>query len=480
VLIPQRPFWSPDSKSIAYFTIDGLYRVKVSGGAPTPIFKRNLTSVMSGSWSEDGTIVFFEPGKGLLEIPASGGEPKQLLDGPVGFPQMLPSGVFLYWQGGDAPGIYAATRKNPKNGQRLVSPTDGPGVYASGYLLWKSGTALVAQPFDPVTLKLSGEPQQLLESIAVGDLGEPMWTVSTTGRAIYDAEGNDRQLAWYPRNGPSLGSIDQPRRYQGFRLFDNGRRIIIQANAPSDRGVWVIDEGGRSTHPIAGATVNPIPSPDGKSFVSSLPGAGLYRADISGENRLRFKTVDTNFQFATDWSGDVLLFTPQMGETKNDIYSLKMSPNGTPAPGATPVPYLNGPAMEHFARFAPGQKERWLAYQSDESGREEVYIQSFPTKGEKVAVSQQGGSFPVWGPDGHELFYTSPDNKVMVVSVTFNGSSASASPPRVVFTLPPNITYLPSSPFETIDGQKFLVLSGVAPPTRPLQMISNWPALLRH
>jgi len=135
--------------------------------------------------------------------------------------------------------------------------------------------------------------------------------------------------------------------------------------------------------------------------------------------------------------------------------------------------------MEIAARFAPGQNQKWLAYQSDESGRAEVYIQSFPTKGEKRIVSQ-GGSFPVWGPGGRELFYLSPDNRIMVVDVKFSATSFTVSPPDEVFPLSANDGVLVASPFDTVDGQRFLVLSSVAPPTRPLQFIDNWPELLKQ
>ena len=142
--------------------------------------------------------------------------------------------------------------------------------------------------------------------------------------------------------------------------------------------------------------------------------------------------------------------------------------------------YLQTPAFENNARFAPGQNQKWLAYQSDESGRLEIYVQSFPAKGEKLRVSSQGGSFPGWGPGGRELFYVSPDSKIMVADVTFGPSSVSASTPRELFPLPLSNVPLTSSPFDTVDGQRFLVLSPVAPATHPLQVVDNWPALLKH
>ena len=163
---------------------------------------------------------------------------------------------------------------------------------------------------------------------------------------------------------------------------------------------------------------------------------------------------------------------------KDDIWSLRVTPNGNAAPGAKPDPFLQTPALETNTRFAPGHNQRWLAYNSDESGRPEVYIQSFPMKGAKLRVSTQGGRFPVWGPDGRELFYLGLDDKLMVVNVTYGQNSVSASEPQELFPIPP--TAIPViAPYDTVDGQKFLVLAPVAPANRPLQVIDNWQALLK-
>jgi hypothetical protein len=157
------------------------------------------------------------------------------------FPQVLPNGAFLYaGPEPDSPGIYATTIANSKSAKRLMSlspPAYGTAVYVSGYLLWPDGSTLLAQPFDPKTLSLSGKPQRLLEPMALGTVGELTLTVSTTGRLIYDAEGNDKQLTWYARTGQRVGSVGPSGSYLSFRLFDEGGRIVAQANASKDRGL---------------------------------------------------------------------------------------------------------------------------------------------------------------------------------------------------------------------------------------------------
>jgi Tol biopolymer transport system component len=472
----QNPFWSPDGKSIGFFAGGGVYRVEAAGGEPVLIVQPDTGFTMSGSWSEDGQILF-QRGSTLYIVNESGGKPRQLRTGS-GFPQVLPGGSFLY-QDLATTAIYAAPIAHPENSKRLVNAT-GHGVYASGYLLWRDGTALLAQKFDPSTLSLSGEPLRILDPIASGSFNEPVLTVSTTGRLIYDAEVNkDGQLAWYTRrDGHQTGTVGRPGSYQGFRLFDNGRLIVVQANDSKDRGLWLIDEKGKPSLISPEPNVNPTPSPDGKSIVYGYPGRGLYRIDTTGENTTALKVTDPiPFQFPTDWSGDLLVFD-MVDKMRNDIWSVRVTPNGNAVPGAKPVPYLPTPALEGYTRFAPGHNQRWLAYQSDESGRTEVYIQSFPTKGTKVPVSRQGGAFPVWGPEGRELFYLAPDNKLMFVNVTYGQNSVSASEPQELFTIPP--TAIPvTATYDTVDGQKFLVLAPVAPANRPLQVIDNWQALLK-
>jgi serine/threonine protein kinase len=476
----QRPFWFPDSKSVGFFAEGGIYRAEAAGGEPVLIAETDTSLPMWGSWSEDGQVLFSTGATHATYIvPAKGGKPKQLLPDAV-VPQVLPGVAFLYWKPSEA-AVYAAPIAHPENGKRLVK-ANAFGVFASGYLLWSDGTVLLAQKFEPSTLSLSGEPQRILEPIAFGPFNEPSLSVSTNGRLIYDAEVNkDVQFAWYTRGGQRTSSIGKTGSFQGFRLFDKGSQIIVQANDTKDRGLWLFDEKGISKRLNGDIPVNPTPSPDGKSIIYGVPAAGLYRVDATGENRTELEIADRQtFQFPTDSSGDFLLLTASGGmKTQVDIWSLRVTPNGRVAPGATLEPYLRTTARETNARFAPGHNQHWIAYQSDESGRMEIYVQAFPPKGGKVPVSTQGGIFPVWGPGGRELFYLSPEDKLMVVTVTYGQDSVSASPPQELFPIPP--TAIPLSPtYDTLDGERFLVLAPVTPANHPLQVIDNWTALLKH
>jgi len=266
----QRPFWSPDSKSIGYFGQRGLYRVEVAGGAPTLINEIDTSLPMFGSWAEDGTILFSQGDK-LFTVSSSGASEAKRLPTCCGHPHVLAGGAFLYWNfnGGDDPAIYAARFADPV-GKRLVG-AGGMVGYFSGYLLWRNDTSLLAQPFDPTTLTLSGEPRELLNPIASGDLGEPLVTVSTKGQLVYDPDGNDKKFGWRDRAGRVVKAVTRTGSYSGFRLLDDGRTLIM-AGAQKDRGFWLMDESGGLTPVISHiVTVSPTPSPDDKSMIYGEP-----------------------------------------------------------------------------------------------------------------------------------------------------------------------------------------------------------------
>ena len=477
----QRPFWSPDSKSVAFFDVGRIYRVGVSGGAPQPVAKLDSLNPMAGSWSEDETILFFDGGKGFFTVSATGGEPKPLPGSAGAFPQWLPGGGFLFFRsnGGKDPAIYVATTADPK-GERLVSASGLVG-YFSGYLLWRHGTALLAQPFDPKTLTLDGSPQEVLNPIGFGPLGDPHVSVSTTGRIIYDAAANIKQLAWYS-GAQMVGPFGGSGIHSSFRLFDKGRRAMIQVEGEKEGGVWVVDERGTSSPVLSGTfAILPTPSPDDKTVLFGT-GMGIARSSIGGEDRrvLNIRVEPTVSPAPTDWSGDVMLFHLFRSESSRlDIWSVRLTPDGDVAPGAEPKKYLETAAGEGYARFAPGQNQKWLAYHSDKSGHQEIYLNSYPARRQDLSISTQGGRFPVWDASGRKLFYTTLDDQVMVVDAKFSASSVSASPPRKVFSL----SVVDSQPFasriDTYDGERFLVLSSVASPTRPLQVIDNWTQLLK-
>ncbi len=220
-------------------------------------------------------------------------------------------------------------------------------------------------------------------------------------------------------------------------------------------------------------------SPSAIVFSSGTP-LNLFRKEPRGAGNEQRLTQAPNLQLANDWSRDgrFLLYYEIAPGTQRDLWILGVTPEGKPAPDATLRPYLRTRFNESWGRFSPEASPRWVAYQSDETGRYEVYIQAFPEPQGKFQISTGGGQYPQWGAGGRELFYLSLDYKLMVVSVKLGADSVEPSTPRELFPLPAVDTG--QSPYDTApDGQRFLVRAAPGEAGQPLTVIVNWPALLK-
>jgi Tol biopolymer transport system component len=188
-------------------------------------------------------------------------------------------------------------------------------------------------------------------------------------------------------------------------------------------------------------------------------------------------TRSPNNQYISDWSHDgrFIVYDEVTADTGADLWTLRVTPDGKPAPGATPRPYLRAPFDQGNARFSPD--DRWVAYESNDSGQSEVYVQAFPEARDKFPVSTGGGQFPEWSADGRELYYVSNDRMLMSVAVNANGSVMEASRPRELFPVP---TTVAGAPYEAArDGRRFLTSLAVKN-SLPLNVIVNWPALVKR
>jgi Tol biopolymer transport system component len=486
------PFWSPDGNAIAFISHGKLRRMDIAGGTPFVIC--DVPRAYGGSWAPDGRILVGVFVGTIASVPASGGtlSPLTAFDKSRGdiahvWPQVLPGGHFLYWAASSKPEhdgvIYAASFEKPNERIRLVT-TETRAIYASspdghGYLLWQRAGTLVAQQFDGATLKLSGEARPLAESVGVvGAMSFIPVAVSTNGTLVY-APAHLRQLTWFDRAGKQLGTVGDRGLYAAVstRVSPDGKQIAT-TRMDTGRELWVIDaERGtsrRMTHDSWGG-FNPQWSLDGRTllFVGEAVTA-LYRKEAAGtapDERL----ANWPGSRLTDWSreGRFLLHTRNTVETQNDVWVVSMTSDGHLAGNGQPKPYLRTPVNESEARFSPEPNPHWVAYQSDESGRYEIYIQSFPAPHGPHRISVQGGTRPQWGPGSRELFYQSLDNKVMVVNLTLGSDTVEASEPRTLFTIPPE-SFFEVAP----DGRHFLVpMPDPAP--HPLNVIVNWPALMK-
>jgi serine/threonine protein kinase len=487
------PFWSPDGKSVGWYAGGQLWRTDLSGGTPVALCRAGNGGLV---WTPDGRILFAGPG-GLMQVPESGGTPTLLtkVDASRGetrhiSPQLLPGGRLLYVAENaktENSAIYVAPLSDPSKRVLVTRSPGQPGqaYYAPGgngkdYLLIGSEQSLVAREFDIGKLTL-GPPRTLVSQVR--------WfypaaaAVSPAAILLYAGGSNARHLAWLDRSGKSLEVFSQPDDYHAFRLSPDGKRFVAVRGSRINADLWLMDVERRLFSRFAPIQSNqtPVWSNDGRTVLFtpqvSVKGRSIFRKGISdsgqGERIGEWRT-----QRLCDWSRDgrFLLYETSGPETSRDLWVAPVTPDGRLAEGAQPRPYLQGPFAEWHGRFSPEPNPRWVAYQSDETGRNEIYIASFPDARRKLQVTSGGGTFPQWGPDGRELFYISGDGMLTVVGLSNGADGLEPSSPQRLFPMAAN--EYTASPFEVSpDGKRILV--NQAQQSTELHVVMNWPLLLR-
>jgi Tol biopolymer transport system component len=500
------PFWSPDSRQIAFAVERTLKKVDLAGGPPQTLGE-SATTVGMGAWSADGVIVFGTRGQGpLYRIPAAGGVATPLTvvdparaDGAQSFPQFLPDGRrFLYYRQSTKPehqGLYAGSLDVPAEQQsttRLLATSLGTFAIASApagerLLFLRDGT-LFEQPFDVESLQVQGEPTPLVEDVGgTGQFG--YFSVSANGVLVYRTGAasatNTQQLAWLDRKGAVVDAIGEVRPYstQGgsMAIAPDGNRAVIVVAPTLIPDLWFVDfareVSTRFTHQTGGAGA-PIWSPDGSRIAFRLSRSGVvdtYVKDVNGTADETALMTAPGAETPTDWSRDgrFLLFQTANPKTAVDIWI------ASPGRETAPVPLLSTAFNEGFARFSPDG--RWIAYASNESGRSEVYLRPFsvdgsgkPSVGPKWLVSNAGvvpSGGPRWRGDGRELYFRQPDGAMMAVDVMFGSGKVSTSLPRQLFDLSAAVNNWDVAS----NGQRFLVLLPANPQTSdPISVVLNW------
>jgi serine/threonine protein kinase/Tol biopolymer transport system component len=486
-------FWSPDGKSVGWISEGTIFRRDLSGGTPAVLYR----PVLGGApfWTADDRILFAEP-EGLMQIPASGGTLTQLtkVDASLGevahrSPQLLPGGRLLYFAENaksENSAIYAAPlsdlSKRVLVTRSPVIPIYAPGGNGKDYLLTMSEQGLVAREFDTRKLTL-GPPHTIVSQIRYLGLPTPA-AVSPGGILLYAGGRNAGHLAWLDRAGKNPEVLGEPDNYGAFRLSPDGKRFLAvrERAAPPNADLWWMDVE-RHTFSLFAPTLNnqaAVWSNDGRTVLFADQRSfyrGVFRKGISDSGQGE-RIGELRAQRLCDWSRDgrFLLYETAGPETKRDLWVAPMTPDGRLAEGAQPRPYLNGPSSEWQGRFSPELNPRWVAYQSDDTGQNEIYIASFPDARRKLTVTSGGGTFPQWGPDGRELFYISGDGMLTVVSLKNGADGLEPSSPHRLFPVAGGSGVV--SPFEVSpDGKRILV--NQAQPITELDAVVNWPLLLR-
>jgi eukaryotic-like serine/threonine-protein kinase len=492
------PFWSPDSRFIGFVNDGKLIKMDPLKGTYQVLCKvPGILGDFSGAWNHEGTILLFGGGLGdgiVLRASAEGGEPVPLpgIDQPrrgaaYRWPSFLPDGShFIYLVTDtqhDTSDIYLASLDGKES--KLLLAAGSSAIYAAspagaGYLIFARDEVLLAQQFDDHRLAITGESFRIADKVRVNINSLGSFSVSDNGTLVFDPRGDfyNQRLAWFDRTGRQLGLIGAVGNYGGPRLSPDDGRVAVQSrDAKAGSDISLIELAKRTSSKFTFDPAEdfwPLWSPDGKQIIwaSNREGIhGIYRKLVSGLGRDELLLKSEVNLGPTDWSADGRFILCEQSDpiTKIDLWVLPVEGD------RRPFPLLHTPYNEASGRFSPDG--RWIAYDSDESRKREVYVQSFPALGGKFQVSDKGGYFPRWRRDGKEMFYLSGDGKLMVVEVKTD-STFEKGIPQVLFDLAAAKIPLNSIYAVTTDGQRFIFrIEETAPPS--LAVMVNWSIALR-
>ena len=486
------PFWSPDGRSLGFFADGKLKKLNLAGGPVQTLC--DASTGRGGTWNKDGVILFTPSGTlgvGLYRISASGGTPTQvtvpdktLNEDSNRWPVFLPDGIHYLYSAINLSGrrdlysIYVGSLNS--NEKRLVVKAKGNGAYAApGYLLFYRDQTLFAQHFDTRKLELTGEPVPLLTDVQFFPrISEAVFAASSTGLLVAqrNADSGASQVLWFDRKGQQTGIALNPGIYGNIMLSPNGRTVASDTTDPASQNtdIWTYDLETRSAKRLSfdpALDSLPVWSPDGSRTVFASNRElkfDLYLKDTNGGQEEKVIPQDGPDRFPTDWSRDGKYVLYGRGP---DLWVLTF-------PELRATQFLKAASTLKSGRFSPDGK--WVAYSSNESGRWEIYVTSFPEAHGKWQVSNTGGDQPRWRGDGKELFYLSTDSKIMSVPVK-TGSNFDAGTPTALFQANPREMFATSELFSydvSNDGQKFLINTQLKTEMTPMSVVLNWSARL--
>jgi eukaryotic-like serine/threonine-protein kinase len=491
------PFWSPDSRFVAFLARGKLKKIDVAGGAPLTLCDAALGA--TGAWNRDDVILFTpKGGSPLYRVSASGGtsSPVTTFDATSGdaqhwFPFFLPDGRhFLYSALGskkagatDPRGVYVGSL-DPNESSTLLVQDGSHAKYAEGHLIFLRGTTLMARPFDANRRELHGEAEPLAEQLqttngnVTGAAGA--FTVSETGVLAYQTGSGvvRSQLVWFDRAGKQIGLLGDQADYADLELSPDGQRLAVSVFDPAEgtRDLWLYDVKRELRTRFTFDSANefePIWSPDGDRLVFARIKASvdLFQKPSSGGREDALLEGGLG-KFPSDWSPNgrfILYIAGGAAIARSDLLVLPLVGD------KKPFPFLETSFIETRGRFSPDG--RWIAYASDESGQLEIYVARFPEPGERRRISTAGGVWPRWRRDGREIIYLAPDNTLTAATVNGEGASFEAGAARPLFAVRPRpqVT-LGDYPYDvSADGQRFLVNTLVEETaSSAITLVVNW------
>jgi serine/threonine protein kinase len=488
------PFWSPDSRYVGFGAGGKLKKIDITGGPPLTIC--DAVALRGGTWNQNDVIVFTPVNSlsGLFRVSASGGTPSPLTEldksrneNSDRYPWFLPDGRHFLYMGRSAgageTAIFVGDLKSKERKQVVSGDTTAVYVPAfggyPGYLLFMRDQTLIAQPFDAGKLAAIGEAVPVAEQVDHRPSTTGAFGVSQNGMLAYTTGGEDgfSQLTWFDRSGKPAGTVGPSGGLEWASLSPDGATVVAN-RLDLQSGLfdlWLHDlaRGTALRFTFGGNARFPIWSPDGsrivflenskqKMYMKSSNGTGPEQAmDDSSNRRPTDWSRDGRYIIAEPVAGGIWVH-PQSGDKKPYPYlhsQFREEPAG-----------LFGLGWRGAAKLSPDGK--WLAYGSNESKRNEVYVVSFPTPDAKFQISTDGGHIPVWSRDGRELYFISADNKMMAVKINTAGGKFQAAVPQPLFDIRIHTT---NANFDVSKDGRFLIPIAVrAPENTPMTVVLNW------
>jgi Tol biopolymer transport system component len=486
------PFWSPDNQQIGFIASGKLEKIAVTGGAPQVLCDN---SGLIATWNREGIILFSSQGS-LYSVPDTGGTPTLVLaadparhESSIGLPQFLPDGRHFLFVTSENISHLLSLEAGSLDSKQVedLGPVSSGALYAPpGYVFYLSQSTLMVRPFNAKALRFTGPAVPAAQNVgSYTGSAYAYFSVSAAGVLAYQAVPTavTNQMAWYSRTGQKLGTLGQANLYTNPVLSPDGSRLAVGVGPHGARDIWIYDlkrgTASRLTFNPADDT-GPSWSADGSRIFFSSDRAGridIYQqaANGLGSTEPVYQSKDQN-KYVDDVSADgrYILYDNGGGTNGTELWALPLFGD------RKPVVFVQGSFGARSARFSPNG--RFVAYDSNETGKREIYVQTFPQQTGKWQISPSGGAEPFWRRDGKELFYLTADNQLMAVPVNTDAASFQPGIPKPLFQSQLvsianwRNTYAPSP-----DGQRFLMLTpeDQAKP-EPITVVVNWPALLRQ
>jgi eukaryotic-like serine/threonine-protein kinase len=479
------PFWSPDSRSIGFFSRSSVKRIDVAGGSSRAL--ASASPSLGATWNGDGTIVFAGAVGGPLgRVPASGGAVTvvtTLGNGTEGghlFPWFLPDQRrFVFFARGSRPGLYLASLDSPA--AKWVGDADSGAIYAPpGWLLFARDGALVAQRFDSNAGELAGEPLILADRVSsIAANGAPPVSAAANGLIAYRNDQRiQRQLAWFDRSGKRLGNAAAPGDFANPALAPDGR-VAVERVVDDNRDIWILDQlrmrrlttdSGRDRFPVwshDGARVFFASDRQGlqKMFVQAADGVGAAATVIDPSQASVPNDVSRDGRFL------LFLIVNDKTQTREDLGVLPLEGAGKPSV------LVNSPFTEMWAQFSPDGS--WAAYQSNQSGTTEIYVRPVAGLGGEWPVSTAGGIHARWARDGRELYYVARDGQLMAVAIALKGATPGIGAPIPLFRPAivgggSQVLGLSAQYDVAADGRFLVNVTEEESATPPITLLLNW------